>query len=180
MGSEISHVALLDVVVRVLVRAVGLAALAEVAEEAADGHAGLVELVQEPARLALHAEAAKPVPAHRLAVAPATSAAPVHTQPVAASASARARVGGGRHGAPAPGRRDGVEAALEVEAQSAVAVVHGEMLGFGIFFPLRLCKRERHTRAFYLCAINKVPRCHSKVQTYLGAIAHLRFYPCVP
>lgn len=126
------HVALLDVVVRVLVRAVGLAALAEVAEEAADGHAGLVELVQEPARLALHAEAAKPVPAHRLAVAPATSAAPVHTQPVAASASARARVGGGRHGAPDPGRRDGVEAALEVEAQSAVAVVHGEMLGFGI------------------------------------------------
>lgn len=49
------HVALLDVVVRVLVRAVGLAALAEVAEETADGHAGLVELVQEPARLALHA-----------------------------------------------------------------------------------------------------------------------------
>jgi hypothetical protein len=125
VASEISHVALLDVVVRVLVRAVGLAALAEVAEEAADGHAGLVELVQESAGLALHAEAAKPVPAHRLAVAPATSAAPVHTQPVAASPDTRAGVGGGRHGAPAPRSWGRVEAALEIEAQSAIAVVHG-------------------------------------------------------
>lgn len=127
------HIALLDVVVRVLVGAVGLAALAEVAEEAADGHAGLVKLVQEPARVALHAEAAQPVPAHGLAVAPAATAAPVHARPVAASPAARARVGGGRHGTAGSARRGGVEAALEVEAQAAVAVVHGEMLGFGIF-----------------------------------------------
>jgi len=117
------HVALLDVVVRVLIGAVGLAALAEVPEEAADGHAGLVELVQEPARVALHAEPAQPVPAHRLAVAPAAAAAAVHARTIAASAATHARVRGGRHGA--PDRRGGVEAALEVEAQAAVAVFHG-------------------------------------------------------
>jgi len=118
------HVALLDVVVRVLIGAVGLAALAEVPEEAADGHAGLVELVQEPARVALHAEPAQPVPAHRLAVAPAAAAAAVHARTIAASAAAtHARVRGGQHGA--PDRRGGVEATLEVEAQAAVAVFHG-------------------------------------------------------
>ena len=155
-----------------LVRAVGLAALAEVAEEAAYGHAGLVELVQEPARLALHAEAPKPVPAHRLAVAPATSAAPVHTRPIAASASARARVGGGRHGAPATGRRDGVEAALEVEAQSAVAVVHGEMLGFGIFF-FDSSKRERGKLNSSLSLENQLWPLSPKIQKLFKIFRHI-------
>lgn len=126
-----------------LIGAVGLAALAKVAEEAADGHAGLVELVQEPARVALHAEAAQPVPAHRLAVAPAAAAAPVHARPVAASAATRAMVRGGRHVAPAPSHRGGVEASLEVEAQAAVAVLHGEMLGFRIFLRQNTRARAR-------------------------------------
>lgn len=71
------HVALLDVVVGVLVSAIGLPALAEVAEEAAYGHARLVELVQESAGLSLHAQAPQPVPAHRLPIAPAAAASPV-------------------------------------------------------------------------------------------------------
>jgi hypothetical protein len=122
-----SHVALLDVIVRVLVGAVRLAALAKVAEEAADGHAGLVKLVEEPARLALHAQAPQPVPAHRLPVAPAAAAVP---RPVRSPAAAgRARVN--RRRRMGPGRRGRVEGALEVEAEAAVAVVHGKMLGSG-------------------------------------------------
>lgn len=95
-----------------LVCAVGLAALAEVAEEAAHGHPGLVELVQEPAGLPLHAQAAEPVPAHRLPVA-AAAAAPAHAP----------GVGRVRRGAAAAAGGGLVEAALEVEAE--VAVVHG-------------------------------------------------------
>jgi hypothetical protein len=126
-GDLNSHVALLDVIVRVLVGAVRLAALAKVAEEAADGHAGLVKLVEEPARLALHAQSPQPVPAHRLPVAPASAAVP---RPVR-SPTAADRAGVKRRRRMGTCRRGRVEAALEVEAEAAVAVVHGEMLGFG-------------------------------------------------
>jgi hypothetical protein len=125
MRDLLSHIALLDVVVRVLVGAVRLAALAKVAEEAAHGHAGLVELVEEAARLALHAQAPHPVEERRLWGAPASAAAAV-PWPVPA---ARAGVDRGRR--MGPRRRGRVEAALEVEAEAAVAIVHGEVLGFG-------------------------------------------------
>uniref|UniRef100_A0A0A9D638 CPSF30 n=1 Tax=Arundo donax TaxID=35708 RepID=A0A0A9D638_ARUDO len=90
--SHLVHVALLGVVVRVLVGAIGLAALAEVAEEAAHGHAGLVELVKEPARLALHAQPPQPVPAHRLPVATAAAASAVQAWPIPAPAATSAGV----------------------------------------------------------------------------------------
>lgn len=114
-----------------LVCAVGLAALAEVAEEAAHGHPGLVELVQEPAGLPLHAQAAEPVPAHRLPVAAAAAAAAVPAAIPGAAAAAPAHaaaadapgVGRVRRGAAAAAGGGLVEAALEVEAE--VAVVHG-------------------------------------------------------
>jgi hypothetical protein len=128
-GDLNSHVALLDVIVRVLVGAVRLAALAKVAEEAADGHAGLVKLVEEPARLALHAQAPQPVPAHRLPVSPAATS-PAVPRPVR-SPTAADRAGVKRRRRMGTCRRGRVEAALEVEAEAAVAVVHGEMLGFG-------------------------------------------------
>jgi hypothetical protein len=106
MRDLLSHIALLDVVVRVLVGAVRLAALAKVAEEAAHGHPGLVELVEEAARLALHAQAPQLVPAHRLPVAPAAAAVP---WPVPVPA-ARAGVDQGRR--MGPRRRGRVEAAV--------------------------------------------------------------------
>jgi len=63
---QLEHVALLDVVQRVLVGAVQVVALAGLDQRAADRHAGGVELVEEAARVALHAEAAQPVGADGL------------------------------------------------------------------------------------------------------------------
>lgn len=60
------HIALLDIFVGVLVHAVLLAALPVEAEEAAHGHPRLVVLMEEAAGVALHAQAAQPVPANRL------------------------------------------------------------------------------------------------------------------
>jgi hypothetical protein len=67
--AKLVHVAVLDVLQRVLERTVGLLALVVLGEEAARRHALLVELVQEPALVALHAQAAQPVAAHRLSFA---------------------------------------------------------------------------------------------------------------
>jgi hypothetical protein len=64
------HVALLDIFVGVLVHAVLLAALPVEAEEAAHGHPRLIVLMEEAAGVAFHAQAAQPVPAHRLPEAP--------------------------------------------------------------------------------------------------------------
>lgn len=55
------HVAVLDVLVRVLEGAVRLLALAVLGEKAAHRHTAGLELVQEPAGVALHAETAQPV-----------------------------------------------------------------------------------------------------------------------
>ena len=65
---ELVHVAILHVLQRVLVRTIRFLALAVLCEKPTRGHAGLVELVQEPARVALHAQVSQPVPAHGLTV----------------------------------------------------------------------------------------------------------------
>lgn len=70
------HVTLLDIFIGVLVHAILLAALPVEPEEPAHRHPRLVVLVQEPARLALHAQAAEPVPAHRLPEAPPSGNVP--------------------------------------------------------------------------------------------------------
>ena len=64
--TELVHVAVLDVLQGVLEGTVGLPALVILGEESARGHARLVELMQEAAVVALHAQATEPVAAHRL------------------------------------------------------------------------------------------------------------------
>lgn len=64
--SQLVHVTLLDVFIGVFINAILFSALSVESEEAAHGHPSLVILVEEPARVALHAKAAQPVPAHRL------------------------------------------------------------------------------------------------------------------
>lgn len=68
-GNGRIHITLFNVLVGVLVNAILLPALAVHTEEAAHRHARLVVLMEEAASLALHAKAAKPVTAHRLAKA---------------------------------------------------------------------------------------------------------------
>ena len=63
---EIIHVTLLHFLARVLKHALWLAAHAVLGEEAANWHPILVELVEEAALLALHAQAPQPMPAYRL------------------------------------------------------------------------------------------------------------------
>jgi hypothetical protein len=64
--AQLEHVAVLDVLQRMLERAVRLLALVILGVKAAGGHALLVELMQETAVVALHAQAAEPVSTHRL------------------------------------------------------------------------------------------------------------------
>lgn len=123
------HVALLDVLIGVLVDAVLLAALAVEAEEAAHRHARLVVLVQEAARVALHAQPAQPVPAHGLPEASAAAAMAMGRRGAAAVRRGSGGVGGRHRGGGPPNDSGGagagcVDAALEVEAEPAVAVVH--------------------------------------------------------
>ena len=65
---ELVHVTILDVLQRVLVRTVRLLTLAVFREEPTRGHARFIELVQEPARVPLHAQIPQPVSTHRLSV----------------------------------------------------------------------------------------------------------------
>lgn len=66
--SQLVHVALLDFLCAVLVRAVDVFAHAGLQQVAADGHARRIKLVQEAAGLPFHAQSAQPVGAHRLHV----------------------------------------------------------------------------------------------------------------
>lgn len=137
------HVTLLDIFIGVLVHAVLLAALAVEPEEAADGHPRLVVLVEEAAGVALHAEASEPVSAHRLTEAPPSRAeiAPrggrvsyegrspgAHGGHV--GVAGRGSGGGiglhdvGPRGDGGVGSGTGVEAALEVEAENPLRVLH--------------------------------------------------------
>lgn len=115
-----------------LVDAVLLAALAVEAEETADRHPRLVVLVEEAAGVPLHAEAAQPVPADRLAEAPAARVAGASSGLVGGGGASWAEVAGGREGGGIGDderRRGGIggahlEAALEIEAERSVCVFH--------------------------------------------------------
>lgn len=134
--TQLEHVTLLDVFISVLVHAVLLAALAVQPEETADGHPRLVVLVKEAAGVALHAKAAEPVPAHRLAEAPPTRRRVGTCSGVGYCCGSRVDVGyrsrsgiglnevrrprgGGRVGG-----GTGIEATLEVEAENSLGVLH--------------------------------------------------------
>ncbi|OUS48140.1 hypothetical protein BE221DRAFT_69745, partial [Ostreococcus tauri] len=63
---ELEHVTILHVLQRVLVRTIRLLALPVLGVKSTRGHARLVELMQEPARVSFHAQVSQPVPADRL------------------------------------------------------------------------------------------------------------------
>lgn len=132
------HVALLDVFIGVLVHAVLLAALPVEPEEAAHGHPRLVVLMEEAAGVSLHAQAAQPVPAHRLPEAPPPQPRVAPHSALRCCACSRCGhvgvggcTGGGicmndvrprRRGSVGSGT--GVQAALEVEAENSLRVLH--------------------------------------------------------
>lgn len=127
--SQLVHVTLFDVIEGVLVYTVLLTTLAMEAEEAADGHPCLVVLVEKSAGLSLHAQAPKPVPAHRLPEAAAWAAA--SGGGVGGCGARRSRVTGGGVGGNderCGGRRRicgaHIEAALEIEAEISVCIFH--------------------------------------------------------
>ena len=65
---ELEHVTILHVLQRVLVRTIRLLALPVLGVKPTRGHARLVELMQESARVSFHAQVSQPVPADRLSV----------------------------------------------------------------------------------------------------------------
>lgn len=110
----------------VLVGAVLLAAVAERAEEVADGHALEVVLVEEVAGVALHAQAPQPVPAHGLPNGAAAAALPT-VRPGRGGAGGVGRRQGGGSGTGSGGGGGGgvgVQEFLEVEDEVAVVAVH--------------------------------------------------------
>lgn len=131
------HVTLLDVFIGVFIDAILFPAFSVEPEEAAHRHPCLVVLMQEPARVTLHAQAAQPVPANRLPEAPPP-------RDVAAGGVRRGRGGGGvasvGHGGSCRGGvvldegaggnggggggGSGVEAALEIEAEDSLGILH--------------------------------------------------------
>lgn len=123
-----------------LVNAILLAALAVEAEESADRHPCLIVLVEEPAGVALHTQAPEPVPANRLSEAPPPRMVSPRRRSGIGATCWRCCCGGvvvvgGPAATDCVGvdygygcRGDGgarVEAALEIEAQDTVPVVHG-------------------------------------------------------
>lgn len=118
-----------------LVDAVLLAALPVEAKEAANRHPRLVVLMQEPAGVALHAQAPQPVPAHRLPEAPPSHGIHSTRGRVGAWSGGRAAratsscgggdgdgigiVGSGSGGGGGVGG-PGVKASLKVEAEATV------------------------------------------------------------
>lgn len=141
------HVALFDIFVGMLINAVLLAALSVQAKKPAYGHPRLVILVEEAASVAFHTEAAEPVPAYRLSEAPPTRRVDAGGRGIGGSSRPDScRVCGGSRGGwigldQRPGGAGwvggcgggGVEAALEVEAENSLRVLHlviGENAGF--------------------------------------------------
>lgn len=129
--SQLVHVTLLDVFIGVLIHAILFSALPIEPKEPAHRHPRLVVLVQEPARVALHAQAAQPVPAHRLPEAPPAGDVGSGGVGVGGRSCGGASVGyggGGRGGVVLDERTGGcgggggrgVEAALEIEAENAL------------------------------------------------------------
>ena len=131
------HVTLLDVFIGVFIDAILFPAFSVEPEEAAHRHPCLVVLMQEPARVTLHAQAAQPVPAHRLPEAPppgdVAAAHGVHRgRGGSGGASVRHRGGGrggvvrdeGAGGGGGGGGGGGVEAALEIEAEDSLGILH--------------------------------------------------------
>lgn len=130
------HVALFDIFVGMLIHAVLLAALSEHAEKPAYGHPRLVILVEEAASVAFHTEAAEPMPAHRLSEAPPTGGVDAGDRGIGGSSrpdSSRVCGSTGRWigldqgpggGARVGGGGGGVKAALEIEAENSLRVLH--------------------------------------------------------
>lgn len=127
-----------------LIHAILLPTLAVHTEEPAHRHPRLVVLMKEPAGLAFHTEAPEPVTTHRL-----PEALPPRRVDIRVGLRRRGglvfglgdeRVGldrgaGGQAGVGGRGDGGGVEAALEVEVEDSVGVLHwwnlGVLLGFG-------------------------------------------------
>lgn len=133
--SQLVHVTLLDVFIRVFINAILFPTLSVEPEESAHRHPRLVVLVQKAARVALHAQAAQPVPAYRLPEAPPAGNVDGCGVRCGGSRSRRASVGHGgsgsggvvldeRAGGSGSGGGSGVEAALEIEAEDSLGILH--------------------------------------------------------
>lgn len=133
--SQLVHVALLDVFIGVFIHTILFSALSIESEEPAHRHPRLVILVQKPARLALHTKTPQPVPAHRLPEAPPPGHVPTAGFGRRGGRGGGASVGdGGRGrggvvlddgaGGGGGGGGSGVEAALEIEAEDALGILH--------------------------------------------------------
>jgi len=129
------HVTLLDVFIRVFIHAILFPTLSVEPEESAHRHPRLVVLVQKAARVALHAQAAQPVPAYRLPEAPPAGNVDGCGVRCGGSRGRRASVGHGgsgsggvvldeRAGGSGSGGGSGVEAALEIEAEDSLGILH--------------------------------------------------------
>lgn len=129
------HVTLLDVFVRVFIHAILFPTLSIEPEESANRHSRLVVLVQKPTRVALHAQATQPVPAYRLPKAPSAGNVDGCGVGCGGDRGGRASVGHSgsgsgrvvldeRTGRGGGGGRNGVEAALEIEAEDSLGILH--------------------------------------------------------
>lgn len=136
--SQLVHVTLLDILIGVLIHTILLAAFPVKPKKPAHWHPGFVVLVEESAGVTLHTQAPEPVPADRLSEATPPRMVSRRRRRIGSTCG---RCGDGVVGGPAAARCAGgvgvdygyrcggvggasVEAALEVEAQNAVPVVH--------------------------------------------------------
>lgn len=133
--SQLVHVTLLDVFIRVFIHAILFSTLSIEPEESANRHPRLVVLVQKPTRVALHAQAAQPVPAYRLTEAPPPGDVDGRGFGSGGGWGWRTTVGHGgsgsggvvldeRAGGSGGGGGSGVEATLEIEAEDSLGILH--------------------------------------------------------
>jgi len=119
----------------VFIHAILFSTLSIEPEESAHGHPRLVVLVQKPARVALHTQAAQPVPAYRLTEAPPDGDVDSRGVGCGGGWGRRTSVGHGgsgsrgvvldeRAGGGGGGGGSGVEAALEIEAEDSLGILH--------------------------------------------------------